>query len=88
MRNNMLNKLSGWKQLMHLTKFIVIAFLGGIALVGCTAYRTTLINAQGRTATCESKWGRDTGHYFECINAAKAQGFTEMPDYESERRHK
>lgn len=73
---------------MHLKKNILIASLGFITLMGCTAYRTTLINAHGRTVTCESKWGRDTGPYFECIKAAKAQGFTEMPDDEFERQRR
>lgn len=71
---------------MHLNQIILIASLGVITLVGCAAYRTTLINAQGGTVTCESKWGRATGPYFECINAAKAHGFREMPDYGSERQ--
>ncbi|HMK60911.1 MAG TPA: hypothetical protein VK452_07175 [Dissulfurispiraceae bacterium] len=69
---------------MQLRKFILIASLGAMTLAGCTAYRTTMINAQGRTVTCESSWAKDTAHYFECINAAKSQGFREAPYFQTD----
>ncbi|HMK55163.1 MAG TPA: hypothetical protein VK448_00830 [Dissulfurispiraceae bacterium] len=69
---------------MQLRKIFLIASLGVLILVGCTAYRTTLINAQGRTVTCESGWAKDTRNYFECINAAKSQGFREAPYFQTD----
>ncbi|MGH6858410.1 MAG: hypothetical protein ACRECP_12455 [Methylocella sp.] len=54
------------------------------ALAGCATYKTTLADAQGRTATCEAsgKNGIVTGYFLrrgfeDCIAAAKAQGFKE-----------
>jgi len=65
---------------------LIIASVILTALVGCATYKTTLTNAKGETVTCEAsgKSGIITGYYLrrgfeECINAAKAQGFKEVP---------
>jgi len=67
-------------------KLIIFAIVSVTALTGCAHYKTTLINAQGETVTCEAsgKSGPVTGYYLrrgfeDCINAAKAQGFKEVP---------
>jgi len=66
---------------MRYTGYLIVAFISIIALTGCTCYSTTLVNAQGRTITCEAK-GKDcsiTGqrNYDECVAAAKEKGFRE-----------
>ena len=65
---------------------IIIAIVSVTALTGCAHYKTTLTNAQGETVTCEAsgKSGVITGYYLrrgfeDCISAAKAQGFKEVP---------
>ena len=67
-------------------KLIILTIIGLAALSGCSTYKTTLTNAQGETLTCEAsgKNGIITGYYLrkgfeDCINAAKAQGFREVP---------
>jgi hypothetical protein len=67
---------------------IFIASLGVVTLAGCVTYQTTLINAQGQTITCEArgKSGIVTGYsgFEDCVAAAKAQGFKEVPYYQPE----
>ena len=62
---------------------ICIALLGVMSSAGCVTYQTTLINAQGQTITCEArgKSGIVTGYggFEDCVAAAKAQGFKEVP---------
>lgn len=66
-------------------KYIILIIFIAAAIVGCTHYKTTLINAQGEKVICEvsGKSGPISGYHlrqgFEaCINAAKAQGFKEV----------
>lgn len=72
-----------------LRKFVILALLAVAvtAAAGCATYKTTLTDAQGRTAACEAsgKNGVVTGYYLrrgfeDCIAAAKAQGFKESAE--------
>lgn len=63
-------------------KLLLVALL---SLAGCATYKTTLVNEQGKTTTCEAsgKSGIITGYYlrrgFEnCIERAKQAGYTEQ----------
>jgi len=67
-------------------KLIIFAIICVTVLAGCAHYKTTLTNAKGETVTCEAsgKSGFITGYYLrrgfeDCINAAKARGFEEVP---------
>jgi hypothetical protein len=67
-------------------KLIIFAIVSVTVLAGCAHYKTTLTNAQGETVTCEAsgKSGVITGYYLrrgfeDCVNAAKARGFEEVP---------
>jgi len=65
-----------------------IAFLCIMTLAGCVTYQTTLINSQGQTITCEArgKSGIVTGYsgFDDCVAAAKARGFKEVPSNQPE----
>lgn len=68
-------------------RHFLIAFICIVNLTGCayyTCYRTTLINSQGEVTTCEAK-GENCSlagyrNYEECVSAATARGFREIPD--------
>ena len=70
----------------RMSKLIILTAIGIMALSGCATYKSTLTNAKGETVTCEAsgKSGIITGQYLrqgfeDCINAAKARGFKEVP---------
>ncbi|MGO9378892.1 MAG: hypothetical protein ACLP29_10110 [Dissulfurispiraceae bacterium] len=73
---------------MPYIRHLIIASISIMALIGCSCYSTTLINAQGQMITCEAK-GKNCSvagyhSYEECVRSAKAQGFREVPYYQHE----
>ena len=68
-------------------KKVIVVFCLFFLFTGCATYRTTLTNEKGQSIACEAsgKSGIITGFYLQrafedCIAAAKAQGFREMPN--------
>jgi hypothetical protein len=64
-----------------------------ICVAGCATYETTLTNAQGQTTACKAsgKSGIVTGYYLrkgfeDCVNQAKAAGYSETPQRSSSLR--
>lgn len=73
-------------------KHSIILSISIITIAGCACYSTTLVNPQGQTMTCEAK-GRNCSaagyrSYEECVAAAKAKGFREVPYRQYEEYHK
>jgi hypothetical protein len=65
---------------------LALALIAVFVVAGCATYEETLTNARGQTVTCKAsgKNGIFTGQYLResfdnCINQAKAAGYTETP---------
>ncbi|MDY0094922.1 MAG: hypothetical protein RBT80_19680 [Candidatus Vecturithrix sp.] len=74
-------------------KLIIMAVVSILVLAGCAHYKTTLTNEKGETVVCEAsgKTGPVSGSYLVrgyevCVNAAKANGFKEVPQTSSNRK--
>jgi hypothetical protein len=73
---------------MHLIGPCLIGFIGIMNLTSCayyTCYSTTLINDRGEVTTCEAKDKNcsvaGSRNYEECVSAATARGFREIPHH-------